>query len=710
MAEQRGVRAVVLSEIVNDAAELSPDAEAVVSQKEAERRIHNRMRTLIELTNDLRRAATVDELCRQAVARGRTELGFDRLSIWFFEGENRLRGTWGTDEQGELRDERDSRIPVDSVPMMIRVLEGPERYAQETEGAIYDHYSNVVGIGVHALAALWDGANIIGFLSADNLLQKREWTEFDAELLTLYASVLGHLSNRLRMEESLRASEARFRVLADSSPVMIFMTGADLGCTFVNRKWAEFTGLVETEALGFGWCNPIHPDDRQAAREACEMALRAHGSCQAEYRMRRHDGQYRHILAFGAAHFADDGAYLGIIGSCVDITEQKAMQTQLAETNRLESLGRLAGGIAHDFNNLLTAILGYAELVQEALAPDTEEFAMLTNACTAAMRAAELTRQLLMYARRQVVRYASVDMNQLILDMEPLLGRTIGANYELTLQLSSLPCYAHANAAQIEQVLMNLVINARDALKDEGRILIETAPLTLDADYAARHVGALPGEYVMLAVSDNGVGIPPEVQQRIFEPFFTTKPVGAGTGLGLATCYGIVKQSRGNIWVYSEPERGTTFKVYLPRIGEMESSATDGAAPSADDLARGTETVLLVDDDPMVRDITSRILRSHGYRVLEASNGAEALHLQGSWDGKIDLLVTDVVMPLMGGPELAERVRKRRPSLKTLYISGYTQAVTIKEGELTPDVCLLTKPFSAADLIARVQEVLGVRC
>lgn len=515
--------------------------------------------------------------------------------------------------------------------------------------------------------------------------------------------ILRDITERKQAERALRESNERFRLLADSAPVMIWMTDVQGDCIFVNRCWLEFTGRPASEALGNGWEEDIHPDDRQKVAASFHQDVAAQRSIRMEYRRRHHDGQYRYVLDVGVPRLSEDGDLVGYIGSCMDITEMKRMQEQLFESQKLESLGRLAGGVAHDFNNLLTAIMGYTELAQLEISSDSEVAKFLANVQSAAARASTLTKQLLMYARRQMVEFTPVNLNQVILGMDPLLRRTIGESYELVVSLEERLWNVRTNAAQMEQVLMNLVVNARDAMPDSGRIIVETANIVLDEDYAKLHPDVTPGEYAMFTVSDNGPGIARETQERIFEPFFTTKELGKGTGLGLATCYGIVKQSCGNIGVYSELGHGTIFKVYLPRL--QAAPIIEKAIPQKH-LPSGTETVLLVDDEPMVRDIAAKVLRSHGYQVLEASNGVDALHIQSEWKGAIDLLVTDVVMPLMGGNELAQRLQQSRPDLKVLYMSGYTHNVILKQGVLKPDVALLTKPFISSDLLKKVHEAL----
>ncbi len=511
------------------------------------------------------------------------------------------------------------------------------------------------------------------------------------------------ITARKKAEQILHESEARFRHLADSTPVFIWTSGLDTTYDYFNKPWLDFTGRTMQEEIAQSWQSCVHEEDVERSLNTYLTAFEARTRFRLDYRLLRHDGEYRWFLNIGTPRFSPDGTFLGYIGSCIDTTDQKILQEQLFESQKLESMGRLAGGISHDFNNLLTAILGYTELSIKCLPEDTEVRPFLDNVNSAAMRAAELTKQLLMYARRQMVEFSVVDINQVIMNMHPLLRRTIGEQYELITSISSKPCCVRANVSQMEQVLTNLVVNARDAMPHGGRILIETSCITLDEEYAEEHLGTIPGEYVMYSVSDTGIGMSTEVRNRIFEPFYTTKEIGKGTGLGLATCYGIVKQTKGNIWVYSEPGSGTTFKVYIPRIHD-EVFIESTRLPES--VAHGTETILLVDDEPMVRDIAARTLRSHGYRVLEAGNGAEALQRHSEWSGEVHLLISDVVMPIMGGKELAQRLTKLNPKLKVMYLSGYTQNIVLNQDSLKPEFVLLTKPFTSSALLTMVSQVL----
>jgi nitrogen-specific signal transduction histidine kinase/CheY-like chemotaxis protein len=377
-------------------------------------------------------------------------------------------------------------------------------------------------------------------------------------------------------------------------------------------------------------------------------------------------------------------------------------EEQLRQAQKLEAVGRLTGGIAHDFNNLLSVILSSSDLASADLSPDSPAQADLAEIRHAARRAADLTRQLLAFSRQQVLEPRNLDLNEVLFNLQKLLARVLGEDIELRMRLSPRLGTVKADPGQIEQVVMNLVVNARDAMPRGGMLTVETSNVYLDEAYARVHLEVEPGRYVLLAVSDTGVGMDKETQARAFDPFFTTKEQGKGTGLGLATVFGIVKQSGGNIWLYSEPAGGATFKIYLPRV--QEAAETLSAIPVRRD-ARGTETILLAEDEPQVRAIARTILEKAGYRVLEATTPADALAISDQTD-LIDLLLTDVIMPKISGRELAERITKRRPSLKTLFMSGYTDDAVVLHGVLEAGVFFLQKPFTPDSLARKVRDVL----
>src|SRR5438445_3228125 len=384
--------------------------------------------------------------------------------------------------------------------------------------------------------------------------------------------------------------------------------------------------------------------------------------------------------------------------------ELSETQEQLTQARKMEAVGRLAGGIAHDFNNLLTVMIGRSQLLLRRLGAQDPVRADIELMEQTADRAADLTRQLLAFSRKQVLQPAVLDLSAVVANMAEMLRRLIGEDIALVTALDPALGHVKADPGQIEQIVMNLAANARDAMSKGGRLTLETANAELDAAYARRHVDVHPGPHVMLAVSDTGVGMTPETQAHIFEPFFTTKGPGHGTGLGLATVYGIVKQSDGHIWVYSEAGRGTTFKIYLPRVEEAVDPSV--ARPRLPEPARGHETILLVEDEPAVRDLARDVLRAHGYTVLEARHGREALLISERHSGPIHLMLTDVVMPEMSGRELASRLASLRPTMPVIYMSGYTDAAVVHHGVLDPGTTFLQTPFTPDALARTMRQVL----
>ena len=391
----------------------------------------------------------------------------------------------------------------------------------------------------------------------------------------------------------------------------------------------------------------------------------------------------------------------------LDVTDRKQLEDQLRQAQKMEAVGRLAGGIAHDFNNLLMVIQGYGDLLAERLKESDPLRRSAEQIQTAAQRATSLTRQLLAFSRKQMLAPKILNVQSVVADMEKILRRLIGEDVQLETSSAADLGLVKADRSQIEQVIMNLAVNARDAMPQGGRLTIETANVDLDASFSRSKAVMAPGRYVMLAVTDNGCGMDGETQAHIFEPFFTTKEKGKGTGLGLAMVYGIVKQSGGYVWVYSEPGRGSSFKIYLPRIEDETSVGGNIRTPESRSLPRGSETILLVEDEKGVRELTREYLQMCGYSVIEAENGHTALELASMHAGPVQLLMTDVVMPGISGRELADRVKRLRPEIKILYMSGYTDQAVVHHGILESDAILLQKPFTLAALASKLRELLN---
>jgi len=503
------------------------------------------------------------------------------------------------------------------------------------------------------------------------------------ELITRVRSHLDVASTRTR---ALRASEMRLRRLAESGIIAITVSDA--------------TGRIIEANDAFLSMVSCSRDDLLSGEVVWELQANPHANTarawEGEYRC--HDGRRVPVLA--AVSSLENGENISI---ALDLTERKQLEEQFRQAQKMEAVGRLAGGIAHDFNNVLSVVLSYAEMVSTALANDEALKADVEEIRSAAQRATDLTRQLLAFSRQQVMESKVITLNRSVAGMEKMLQRLLGADVELTLLTDFKLWNIQADPGQIEQIVMNLAVNARDAMPQGGKLTIQTANVTLDQDYAALHHEVQPGEYVMLAVSDTGMGMDARTKARIFEPFFTTKEKGKGTGLGLATVFGIVKQSGGHIWVYSEPGHGTTFKVYFPRVTGQETRISEPPPPES---LRGSETILLVEDDAQVRTLARSILRRNGYVVLEAANGGEALLICEQHGAKIDLLLTDVVLPLMSGRQLAERLQTLRPEIKVLFMSGYTDDAVLQHGIIDSGVAYLQKPLTPALLTRKLRSVL----
>jgi PAS domain S-box-containing protein len=463
-----------------------------------------------------------------------------------------------------------------------------------------------------------------------------------------------------------------------------------------NDQLGELLGVPLAELIGRSVVDLVAPEWRERLAER----LRTGAGEPFEHVMLRTDGT--RFEAESQAKQLRVGDRTLRVTALRDISRRKHLEEQLRQSQRLESIGRLAGGVAHDFNNLLTVILSLVDILMER-PRSADERADLDQIREAADRAAQLTEQLLAFARRRIIEPKVVDPNALVSNLERMLRRLLGEHIRLVTVCRPDLGTVRVDPSQFEQVVVNLAVNARDAMVSGGTLTIETQNVTLGPDYAAAHAEVTPGEYVMVAVSDTGTGMDSATLSRIFEPFFTTKEQNRGTGLGLATSYGIVRQSGGSLWVYSEPGRGTTFKIYLPRIYEALSQLAPKAHPEPQ---RGAETLLLVEDDAAVRRVAVRALTKRGYRVIEASAPSEARERFAQWGGRVDALITDVVLPEMSGRDLAHLLRQQNAHLRVLYTSGYTENTIVHHGVVDADVDFLAKPYVSGDLARRIREVL----
>jgi two-component system cell cycle sensor histidine kinase/response regulator CckA len=509
-------------------------------------------------------------------------------------------------------------------------------------------------------------------------------------------------------DEALHESEERFRQITENISEVFFLTNApNTELIYVSPAYDAIWGRPSAAVLASAeaWIDAVHPEDRDRIRSALAVKVPL-GEFDEEYRIVRPDSTERWIRARAFPVRDANGTIVRHAGVAEDITERRQLEAELRQAQKMESVGLLAGGVAHDFNNALTVIMGSTEVLAEATPSDTEAAAMLDEIRTATDRAASLTRQLLAFSRKDVVAPRIIDFNVLVSQTERMLRRLLEEDIELTVLLDPAIAHVRVDSGQWDQVLMNLAVNARDAMTGCGRLTIRTRDRQVDADSADPVRGIRPGRYVEVSISDTGSGMSEEVMSRIFEPFFTTKGVGHGTGLGLAVVYGIVRHSGGHIDVRSEVNAGTTFTIIIPTVDAAVDGRTASCSSSPAPSETGSETILLVEDEGSLRRMAARLLAKSGYSVVQAASGTEALRVLEQHPGEIDLLVTDVVMPGMDGRELAERVVKLKPATRVLFTSGYTEDAIVHRGVEAARVAFLQKPYAPAALTRKVREVL----
>lgn len=560
---------------------------------------------------------------------------------------------------------------------------------------------------------------IYGWICLTDKLGAEEFSEKDEQIVSILASLAGRVYEnrrlyaevrhrsieleqevieRRRAEEALRASEQLFRAVFDGALEAMLIADDEGRYLDANPAACAIFGLSKDELTGRSIIEFMETDFDFAGAWGSFLDQ---GWQTGEFRLARPDKTMRD-LEFSATARILPGRHLSVLR---DITERKQLEEQLKQSQKMEAIGRLAGGIAHDFNNLLTAIIGYSQLVMGRL-EDSPLRREIEEIQKAGARAAALTSQLLIFSRRQILQLRILDLNTIVTEMEKMLRRMIGEDVQLITHLEPSPWHVKADPGQIAQVIMNLAVNARDAMPRGGKLIIETSNVLLDEAYTSQHLDVAAGRYVLLAVSDSGTGMDEDTLSHLFEPFFTTKEPGKGTGLGLSTVYGIVKQSGGHIWAYSEPGQGATFKIYLPRaeaLDEAEQEREEIFAPPS-----GTETVLIVEDEEVLRLLATKILTMHGYKVLEASNGEEALKISQKYSEPIHLLLTDVIMPQMSGPDLSARIAALRPEIRMLFMSGYTDRAIMHNSMLDKRAAYIQKPFTPSSLARKVREVLDM--
>jgi PAS domain S-box-containing protein len=550
---------------------------------------------------------------------------------------------------------------------------------------------------VSRVASLSDSITQIG---ASGDLGARLHVSGQDELAHLGETINSMLADLEMVQNERQEERARLSMMVEKIPAVLWTTDRSLKTTSAMGAGLDALGLRQREAVGLPLAQFFDAKEEQSpALDAHRKALDGESvAFEANWKERKFEAHVQPLPD-------TEGVIQGVIGVALDVTDRERLTDQLRQSQKMQAIGELAGGVAHDFNNLLMVVKGHAQLIYDRIPDNSPVRNSVQQMEKAADRAATLTRQLLAFSRKQVLQARVLDMNEVVAGMIRMFSRVIGENIEMAFLPGGNLARTKADPAQIEQVLLNLVVNARDAMPNGGRLTIETSNVVLDRGYAATHASVQPGSYVMLSVTDTGCGMDDKTKARIFEPFFTTKGPGKGTGLGLATVYGVVKQSGGYIYVYSEVDRGTTFKIYLPQVNAELSAPS--SEPETKKHARGSETILFVEDEQSVRDLVREYLGATGYCVLEASDGIQARKVASTHPGPIHLLVTDVVMPHLSGPELASKLATDRPEMKVLYISGYTDDTVFRHGVLEGGVAFLQKPFNLKSLSQKIREVLS---
>jgi len=578
------------------------------------------------------------------------------------------------------------------------------------EGALEQEFLGAQGIqSLLALPMISREHGLIGFVGYDDVKRPRIWHDDDLRALRVVSDLLATELDRRRASEALRASEERLMQVLDATTDGFWDWNLDTDLVEFSPRWFEM--LHEAPETGDTtsacWFDRVHPEDREAARAAFMAHLRGETPAwQSEQRVRDGRGEWRWILTRGRVVDREpNGRAHRAVGTHTDITSRRQLEEQLRQAQKMEAVGQLAGGIAHDFNNLLTAVIGHALLLTGKLEASDPAYTHAVEIRKAADRAAQLTQQLLAFSRKQLLLPQVLDLSAVVVDTELMLSRVITSNIELATDCRAGTTFVRADPGQVQQVLLNLVVNARDAMPSGGRLLIEVFPSHTERPVPSEHGSVPPGDWVVLAVTDTGEGIDPVLMARIFEPFFTTKDQGKGTGLGLATVYGIVAQSDGHVWVHSELGIGTSFRIYLPRVDA--AAATEVAAPVVESsLAAGSGRILLVEDDPTVRLLVVEVLKASGYTTIETSSPMEALRVVQDIP-PVDLILSDMVMPGMDGTELVARLLRRWPGTRVLFMSGYADRDVAETGIIEAGFDFIGKPFTPRSLTAKLHEVMG---
>ncbi len=701
----------------------SAETDALVQVREASQA----QSLLFELLGLITQKETVSEICRTVVEGVRKFLGFERAGLFLWNEERKkFLGTFGTDLDGKTRDEEGVVLGEEDGPggPVDHILAGSviERGCRLGQPAARPGEENVKAdlLGLRAQGKLY------GILSVDNRMSRRPISERDLQHITLMSHVVGNALEIARARKALGMSEERFRQVAENSGEWIWEVNPQGQYTYSSPVVTTLLGWEPHEVVGKNLLDSVDDDDREMMKEALRRAFEEKLVLRSlVHTQKRRDGHKVILATSGLPMLSAEGELIGYRGAHRDMTRENELEAQLRHSQKMEVIGRLAGGIAHDFNNLLTSIIGCTSLMLDDLNPEDPLRQDLEMIKSSGERAAALTRQLQAFSKRHVLHMETLIVNDVVRDMEKLLRRALGEDIELAIELNPHIETIIADAGQIEQIIMHLAVNAREALidsqasirlrqRDAGglesgvqerpkRLVIRTAPRVADVEACRKNASLAEGPYVVLSVSDTGIGMTPEVREHLFEPYFTTKGVGRGSGLGLSTIYGIVKQLGGAIVVESEPGQGTTFEIWLKQASFAET-LRQNESPTGN--IRGGETVLVVEDEDSVRQLIVRILKTLGYHTLEASHGGEGLRVCAEYKQPIHLIISDLIMPQVSGKAFIEELRKTRNDFKVIFVSGYSKDDTVCGEVLGSEAPLIQKPFSRDGLARKVRQVL----
>jgi two-component system cell cycle sensor histidine kinase/response regulator CckA len=673
--------------------------------EEQQRLMVNGLRAIVNIADDLIACSDVDSVYRLAVDRAREELGLERCTILVTDG-SQVRGTYGTNMRGQTTDERAYRTDFDTTWRDRFRLRSPQEarwyVAQEDFREWTSDGMRKVDQGWIAITPIQTARKALGVFCNDTAISRGPVDTVRQDLVAVYCSLLGNILERKVVE----AERTKLALALEQSIEAVIITDTSGTIEYVNSGFEKSTGYHRDEVIGkTPRILKSGKKDDAFYRELWDTLIRG-DAWRGRIPNKRRDGTiYESEQVISPVRDAE-GQIVGFLSVAEDVTRSVQMEAEFRQAQKMESIGRLAGGIAHDFNNLLTAILGFAQLVLDETDSASPVRGDVQEIVQAGERAAKLTKQLLAFGRKQIMQIQPVDINAIVMNMDQILRRTLGEDVELVTMITEGIGTIEADTGLLEQVLMNLAVNARDAMPRGGKLLISSAVVDRDQEDLLAHPEAKPGDYVLLSVKDTGAGMSPDVRERAFEPFFTTKEKGKGSGLGLSTVYGIVNQLRGHIELDTEPGKGTEFRIYFPRSTERALAPT---YQPVETLPAGKERVLLVEDESTVRRLTLRQLRSLGYRVTEARNGEEALRLFQKSTEPIDLVLTDVIMPTMGGPELVDKVRQKNPNVKVVYMSGFAEELTMDQINVSNPSALVVKPFTREQLAMALRNALDTQ-